>query len=289
MPEGDTVLTAANTLHEIFAGSVLTRGDLNWPSAPAHGLQGHHLDEVDAYGKHLLMRFDQGLTLRTHLRMDGSWRIVRTDSSEARSPSPFVRAAIGTAQWTALGYRLGMLDVWQTREEPQHLEHLGPDILSDSFVPTPFLERAHNDPHLRVAPRASRDSSHQNGFTLSDEGWRTGIERFAYQPATRPIGETLLDQTVVAGIGTIYMAEGLFELKYSPLTPLADVHVPRLLAAIRSHMIRAVVAYPQGRKIHVHGRTDKPCHVCGSPIERLLIGPPLKQRPAFYCATCQTL
>lgn len=287
VPEGDTVLAAANNLHRVLAGQVLIRGDLNWPSAPPVGQAGQQILEVDAYAKHMFFRFEDGTSVRTHLRMDGVWRIVPTQSREARNPGPYVRAAFGTPEVTCLGYRLGMLDVLPTTQESELLAHMGPDILADSFVPTPLLSLARADSTGRLAPRLACGGLAGIKPEISDESWRLGIARFAAQDPARPIAETLLDQSVVAGMGTIYLAEGLFALEVSPWRPIAEVDVPRLLAINRQHMIRSASSYPRGRRIHVHGRLGEPCHRCGATIRCEQVGPPLKRRPAFFCPRCQ--
>ncbi len=314
MPEGDTVLAAANNLHQLLVGQPLVVGDLNWPSAPAEGLKGHTIVEVGAYAKHMLMRLDDGRTLRTHLRMDGTWRIVRPTAREARQVSGYVRAVLGTSQWTALGYRLGLLDVFPTEREAETLAHMGPDILADSSVPTPLLKRTAAEPQLRLAPRYAderlrrppsslaeqvarelaagtiRYPAQQSGgrnAEVTDYGWRIGIARFAEVPPERGIGETLLDQTVVAGIGTIHMAEALFATGVNPWRTVGDVDVPRLLATARANMVRSSLNYPKGRVIHVHSRAGQQCHRCGHIIEVAEVGPELKRRPAFFCPHCQ--
>ncbi len=314
MPEGDTVLAAANSLHQILSGHTLVTGNLNWPSAPPNGLAGRTIVEVGAYAKHMLMRLDDGRTLRTHLRMDGAWRIVRPTAREATQVSGHVRAVLGTNEWTALGYRLGLLDVFPTEREAEMLVHMGPDILADSSVPTPLLKRTAAEPQLRLAPRyaderlrvppsslAERDLQVQSLGTIrypacqtggretevTDYGWRVGIARFEEVPEERRIGETLLDQTIVSGIGTIHMAEALFSVQVSPWCPVGEVDVPRLLATARANMVRSSLNYPKGRVIHVHSRAGQQCHRCGHIIEVAEVGPELKRRPAFFCPHCQ--
>lgn len=310
MPEGDSVLTAANNLHRHLAGRVLSRGDLLWPTAPATGISGARVLEVDAYAKHLLIRLDTGITVRTHLRMDGYWRFVASLDPRAQRNHSSLRMVLANEQWTALGYFLGMLDIVKTQAEPALLAHMGPDVLSDFSVPTPFLSRTVTEPGLRLAPRnasgqlgvvapASFTPSEEaiaagalireasDGRTISDSGWRLGIARFAQQPPERPIGETLLDQTVVSGIGTIHMAEALFALETSPWRAIAECDVPRILAFARMNLVRASLDYPRGRTIHVHERHDKPCRRCNTIIKVEKVGPPLKLRPAFFCPRCQ--
>lgn len=287
MPEGDTVLAAANNLHRVLAGNTLVRGDLNWPSAPAQGIVGCRVIEVDAYAKHMFFRLDNGTSVRTHLRMEGVWSIVPAQSREARRPSPHVRAQLATETTACLGYWLGMLDVLPTVKEADLLAHMGPDILSDRFVPTPFLSRARLDPTLRIAPRRASGGLGGNPPELSDDWWRLGIARYEAEDQSRPIGESMLDQTLVSGMGTIYLAEGLFAMKVSPWRPIGEVDIPRLLASTRQNMIRSVTDYPRGRRHHAHGRVGEPCHACGTLMKVAQVGPPLKERPAFYCPRCQ--
>ena len=205
MPEGDTVRRSARTLDQALSGRPLERAELRWPSAVGVDLVGRTVLTTVSYGKHLLTRFDDGRTLHTHLRMEGSWAIARTGSSGARGRGPYIRAVLGNAVWTALGDRLGMLDVVDTREEHTLVGHLGPDILDDAF-PAEGL------------PEAVR---------------RIGVR------GTMPIAEVLLDQTVVAGIGTIWTAEPLFLRRIWPWTPAARVEDPAgLLLFIRTLMVR---------------------------------------------------
>lgn len=282
MPEGDTVLSVANRLHEVLGGHSLTRVDLRWPSVSVDALNRGVVHDVDAYAKHLFVRFASGVSLHTHLRMDGVWRVVPTGSREAQASSPTVRAVLATSEWTCVGYELGMMDIVSTARERDLIAHLGPDILADQCVPTHLLDQARADPARFLAPRRAHTS-----LLVSDRDWIEALSRFAAQPQTRPIGETLLDQSVVSGIGTIFMAEGLFTHRISPMRPLADTPLVPLLASIRGHLIRGVVRPVAGRRIHVHSRRGQPCMRCGTPIARRLVGPPTAQRPAFYCPTCQ--
>lgn len=255
MPEGDTVLLTARRLDAALSGQPLVRSELRWPRVPVDDLTGVVVLETRAYGKHLLTRFEDGRTLHTHLRMDGSWRVARTGSPGAVARGSFVRAVLASASWTCIGHRLGMLDLVRTRDEHLLLGHLGPDILADDF---PERARA-------LAP----------GGMLPDPF------------AGRPIGELLLDQTFVAGIGTLFACEGLFRLRLWPWAPARDVDVSGLLLEIRRHMQRGVVAPVDGRQVKVHSRAGRPCARCGKPIARGTVGTPPTDRPMFYCPRCQ--
>ena len=278
MPEGDTVLRTARRLHQALAGRVLVRAELRWPSLGDADLAGRTVSEVVAYGKHILTRIapagsgsggagrarrptvpDEALTLRSHLRMEGRWYVHARDAEPWPSPGrASVRAVLGGAEWTAVGTWLGLLDLIPTTAERDLIGHLGPDIMADGFD----VERA--VPRLLTDPR-------------------------------REVGAVLLDQTTVAGIGTMYMAEALFVQRVSPWTPVEQVDLPTLLATARRQLLRgAAQAVPsttgnprRGMQTYVHGRSGRPCQRCGGTVRVAEIGPPDKRRPAFYCPACQ--
>lgn len=264
MPEGDILRRTARTMDRALTGAVLVRAELRWPSAAGVDLVGRTVLGTRSYGKHLLTWFDDGRTLHTHLRMEGSWRLDRTAEvgRSRRANGPFVRAVLASAEWTATGDRLGMLDVVATRDEDTLLGHLGPDALAEDF-PT-------------------------HGLPLA-------LERFAARGGA-PVAEVLLDQTVVAGFGTIYMAESLYARRVWPWARAGDVDDPAsLLMTGRVLMERSVAAHlptvtgegGRGLTSWVHGRRGRPCRRCGTPIERGEAGQPPRERPVFYCPTCQ--
>jgi endonuclease-8 len=262
VPEGDILRRTARRLDEALAGRELVRADLRWPSAATVDLLGRTVLGTASYGKHLLTRFDDGRTLHTHLRMDGSWRIARTGSPGARAAAPQVRAVLANETWTAVGELIGMLDVVPTRDEHTLIGHLGPDLLADDF---------------------------------ETAGLPEALRRWSARGST-PVCEVLLDQTVVAGIGTIYMADSLFLEKIWPWTPADEVPDPgRLLRVARAIMQRSVgTATPsttgetyRGRTTWVHGRLREPCRRCGAPVRRGLAGTPPRERPAYFCGVCQ--
>ena len=259
MPEGDVLRRTAHRLDLALRGQVLDRTDLRWPTAGGVDLTGRVVLGTAAYGKHLLTRFDDDRTLHTHLRMDGSWWIARSGTGSARAAGPFVRAVLGTATWTAVGNQLGMLDVVRTRDEHLLIDHLGPDLLAPAFPA---------------------------------DGLPEVLLRWA-AAGTTPVCEVLLDQGVVAGIGTIYMAESLFACRLWPWTAADRVESPeRVLATARALMLRSIAA-PEGSpgttgvRRAVHGRLRRPCLRCGTPVSAGVARRPPMERPVFYCATCQ--
>ena len=142
MPEGDAVWRTARRLHQALAGRVLVSADLRWPSLATASLAGLTVTEVVPRGKHILLRLDNGWTLHSHLRMDGSWRVEPTRAgkiSARRNPGRtsqgpgFVRAVLVSREWTAVGVDLGMLDLVPTDREHTLVGQLGPDLLDPGF------------------------------------------------------------------------------------------------------------------------------------------------------------
>lgn len=267
VPEGDTVFRTARRLNAALAGAPLVRTELRWPDLGAVDLTGRTVVEVAPYGKHILTRLGgdadrEPLTLRSHLRMEGQWLIAPAgDEHWPKTIGISVRAVLATPDWTAIGRWLGLLDLIPTAAEGTLIGHLGPDIMTDAF------------------PAQGRDES---------------IARITAAPS-RHIGAALLDQTTVAGIGTMYMAEALFVQRISPWTPVAEVDVGAVLDTARRLLLRgATSALPSttgnprpGLNTYVHARSGRPCVRCGATVRVAPIGPALKERTAFYCAVCQ--
>ena len=262
MPEGDILRRTARTLDRALTGNALVRAELRWPDAAGVDLVGRTVLGTSAYGKHLFTRFDDGRSLHTHLRMEGSWRLERTGGGRDRAAGAFVRAVLATATWTAIGHRLGMLDVVPTAQEQGLIGHLGPDALADDF-PTAGLPES--------------------------------LRRAAERGAT-PIAEVLLDQTVVAGFGTVYMAEALYVRRIWPWTPTDEVaDLASLMMTGRVLMQRGVesdLPVPNGERAggrdnYIHNRGGRPCRRCGAPIARGLARKPPQERPVYYCPVCQ--
>jgi endonuclease-8 len=251
VPEGDILRRTAAELDRALAGKMLLRAELRWPTVGGVDLVGRTVLGTAPYGKHLLTRLDDGWTLHTHLRMDGAWSVRRDDpATPVRDPK--VRAVLATDGWLAVGRLLGMLDLVRTRDEQSVTGHLGPDLLADEF------EAA---------------------------GAQEALTRYAARGAT-PVAEVLLDQTVVAGIGTIFMAESLFVERIHPWLPADQVRAPRrLLLTARTLMAEAVrVGMPPQR---VHMRERRPCVRCGTPVRRGEVREPPYQRPVYWCPRCQ--
>jgi endonuclease-8 len=259
VPEGDTVWLAAERMRQALAGATLRRGEFRIPSLATVDLAGATVREVVPRGKHLLIRLDDGRTLRTHFRMDGSWHIYRPGTAWRGGPAYEVRAVLATDAWECVGYRLHDIEVVPTAEEGRLVGHLGPDVLGPDWDLDEALRR------LRAGP---------------DE----------------QIGVALVDQRNLAGIGNLYKVESLFLLGVHPWARVADVApLPELVERARA-LMRANLHHPEqnttgdrrrGFDHWVFGRQGKPCRRCRTAILLGEQGPPLQERVTWWCPTCQ--
>ncbi len=259
MPEGDTVWLASKRMHEALAGRELTRTDLRVPRYASTDLAGRRVADVVARGKHMLTRLDGGLTLHTHFRMDGSWHLVRPGARWSGGPAHQVRAVLENAEWQAVGYRLHDILLLPTDEEDRVVGHLGPDVLGPDW-----------------------DAAE-------------AVRRMAADPA-RAVGDALLDQRVLAGVGNLYKNETLFLCGLSPFTPVAEVpDVPkvvatahRLMNANRDHPEQSTTGSLRRGDTHwVFERARRPCHRCGTTVEVGEQGGGVYARVTYWCPRCQ--
>ena len=251
----------ADRLDAALAGRVVERAELRWPSVPDVDLTGWRTLQVVARGKHLLHRFDSGATLHTHLRMEGQWRVEHPGDATRRAlRRPDVRAAVLTDAWSAVGLRLGMLDLVPTSREDDLVGHLGPDVLGPDWDPDVVAERV----------------------TASD----------------RYVGDLLLDQEVISGVGTFWASEVLFLMRVLPWTAGRDLdratvdhaleRVHRLMAHARRTGWQASTGVARnGEEAYVHARSGRPCRRCGDTVRVAMSGAPPRERTLFSCPTCQ--
>jgi endonuclease VIII len=256
VPEGDVVWYTARRLHEALAGRVLTRSDFRVPRYATVNLTGQLVTEAVAQGKHLLIRTGNGLTVHTHLKMDGYWRIRPAGAGEPYRNSHQLRLLLANAQWQAAGYLLGVTEVLLTAREHQVTGHLGPDLLGPDWDAAEAVKRLGQD-------------------------------------KDRPIGEALLDQRNLAGIGNLYKSEVLFLRGVSPWRSAGEVAdldkmvelARRLLDANKARIGQVTTgdATP-GRQTWVYGRRGAPCRRCGTPVRKRTDG---ADRITFWCPACQ--
>ncbi|ARP72663.1 Fpg/Nei family DNA glycosylase [Streptomyces pluripotens] len=259
MPEGDTVWQAAKRLHQALAGQALIRSDFRVAKYATVDLTGRIVLGTSPRGKHLLTRFEGGLTLHTHLRMEGAWKVYGTGERWRGGPAHQVRAVLGTADHTAVGYRLQVLELLRTAEEQRVVGHLGPDLLGPDWDPGRALTNLLSDP-------------------------------------VRPLGEALLDQRNLAGIGNVYKSELCFLLGVTPWLPVGALPVDRAekLPALAKRLLEVNRDRPvrQTTDLHLHdlfvyGRALRPCLRCGTPVRVAGQGNGSQERPTYWCPTCQ--
>jgi endonuclease-8 len=254
MAEGDSILRLARRLDEALAGgrvSVRTPGRRRPTGLATAQLDGRVLESVESRGKHLLIHFDDGLVLHSHLGMRGSWQIYEGDE-KWRRPARDAWIAIAGNGIEAVNFGGSMVRISteaQLRRDPR-LARLGPDVLADDFDPAAVIDRMR-----AITP---------------------DIE----------LGEALLGQRLVAGIGNIFKSEGCFEARIDPaqrLGSLGDEQISAVLQATRRLMLEAVET---GRQPHrVYRGADRPCPRCGTAIRSRAQGD--SARITYWCPKCQ--
>jgi len=260
VPEGDVVWRTARQLHDALAGRVLTRSDFRVPRYATADLTGRAVIETVSRGKHLLTRVDGDVTVHTHLRMDGSWRISRAGGYPPGGHR--VRLVLANDEWQAVGLQLGVVEVLRTSREHQAVGHLGPDLLGP------------------------------------DWDQEEAVRRLMRQP-DRPVAEALLDQSNLAGIGNLYKAEVLFLRGVSPRRPVGEagdlgamVELARqLLEANKDRPGQVTTGNPaRGQETWVYGRASRLCRRCSSTILAEgygSYGSATGERITFWCPACQ--
>jgi endonuclease-8 len=271
MPEGDTLARIAVALRPYLAGRVVTNARARLPGPQVSRIVGQKIDAVDAAGKNLLIKFDGGLELRTHLGLHGSWHRYRPGETWRRPPS---RAALvlEVPGAVAVCFDAPVVELFERRAEVVHptISMLGPDLLGDEFDEAEALRR------LRDPSRADM-----------------------------AIGEAILDQRAVAGAGNVYKSEILFMERVDPFAPLRSLDAEtlgRVLATAREQLqANARSDAPAGRsttvdlktgkrlapsRLWVYDRAGRPCHICGTPIRSEAQGAELP-RTTYWCPSCQ--
>jgi endonuclease-8 len=265
MPEGDTIHFHANRIRPVLEGHVPDAletphprfGRDRWPER----LAGRAVRSVDARGKHLFLRFEGGLTIHSHLRMSGSWRVMDLNPPTRewhRSPrSAWLRVRRGEREVLQFnGPVLELMTDSRTRLD-RRIAGLGPDILAPELDTAKVLRRLRED------------------------------------DPTRPIGDALLDQRTIAGIGTLWRAEGCFAAAIDPWRPTGEVSDEEVLAIIgetRPRMQASAVDGKQDRFKVIFGKAGRPCPRCLEEGVVSLIrvrGQGDDNRRTFWCETCQ--
>lgn len=262
MPEGDSVHKLARRLDGALLGRTVTRSDLRVSRLATRDLAGRTVEEHATHGKHLLTRFSGGVTLHSHLLMDGSWSVTGPGKRLPRRLLPEVRVLLETDRGsTAYGLNLHQLDLVATDLEHTLVGHLGPDPL-----------------------RADWDAA-------------DAVRRLGADP-TRPLVTAMLDQTLMAGLGNLWANELAFLVGRSPWTPVGEVDLEALVAlaakalrhsALTPGAYQVTTGTSGTRENHwVSGRNRRPCLRCGTTVLMVpeLVGDPGNRR-TWWCPSCQ--
>jgi endonuclease VIII len=274
MPEGDTIYRTAQVLSAMLEGETVLGARGRPGGVQLERVVSSRVQRVESDGKHLLIGFSSGLTLHTHMRMNGEWHRYRAQERWRRDPSHAV-AVIEVPRGVAVCFDAPTVELLETRALRLHpaLRRLGPDLLAPDYSVEESLRR------LRAAER----------------------ERM-------PVGEALLDQRVAAGVGNVYRSEICFVDRVNPFAAvgtLDDATLARLLQTAR-HLLganrdgtgrattpdllggQAGSSGPRSRggRLWVYGRAGRPCRRCGTLVRTVVTGGATPRR-VYWCASCQ--
>ena len=257
MPEGDSIRWAANRIRPVLEGRVPE--EILAPH-PRHALErwperlgGRTVTRVEPYGKHLFLRFEGGLALHSHLRMTGAWGVYPAGGRWRRSRHRawLVLRSDGCDVVQFDGPVLELMTEGRTRFD-QRLAALGPDVLAEELDAERFLRRLRAD------------------------------------DPTRGIGDALLDQSTVAGLGNMWKAEGCWEAGIDPWRPVAEVsdaEAVAILERVRPRMAHSAELGPRALEHRIYGRAGRPCPRCGALVRARGQGD--DNRTTFWCPGCQ--
>ncbi len=259
MPEGDTLHRTARTLAPVLTGKVIVRAESPLPGLARSALVGRTIDSIEAIGKHLVMRFDDGRVLRSHMRMHGSWHLYKPTDRWQR-PAHRMRIVLEVEGAVAVCFDAPVVELTSAGGAAEALAGLGPDLLGETF---------------------DADEARRRLRGLDD----------------LPIGEAVMAQQAVAGIGNIFKSESLFATKVDPFKrvgELADGVLDGILVMARRLLQRSVASSSGRREFRsptrgdghaVYMRSGQPCFTCGGVIAMRHQGSP--PRSTYYCARCQ--
>jgi endonuclease-8 len=260
VPEGDTIHRTASALQGWLGGRALSAVRTTVAGLDPTPLVGRRVEAVEARGKHLLIRCSGGLTIHTHMRMAGSWHCYQAGDRWRRSERQ-ARLELVAGDRVAVCFAAPVIELLDADLERRHpvLRRLGPDVLAPE-LPDP----------AEVVSRAR--------------------QRAAVDPT---VGELLLDQQVLSGIGNIYRCETLFICRLHPATPtssLSDALLEELVATACGLMGAALTRSrsrltPPGAAAWVYRRAGRPCRRCRTPVRHAVLG--AQPRSVYWCPMCQ--
>ncbi len=257
MPEGDTIFRTGTSLRRWLQGREVTAGR----GAGLDRVVGASVAAVETRGKHLLIRFSSGDVLHSHMRMSGSWHVYPKGERWQR-PAWQAKAVLECGERVAVCFNAPVVELLRDHDERAHrsLARLGPDVLAE-------------------------------GFDIDEV-----VRRAATRPPSSAVGELLLDQAVLAGLGNVYRCEALFLQGLDPWTSLADIDEGQLrqLVGVGRDLIRANASAGASfdrdvglgpARLFVYGRGGRPCRRGAATIRSARLG--AQARTVFWCPSCQ--
>ena len=260
MPEGDTVFHTAAALREALVGRTLTRCEVRVPRFATVDVSGSRVHEVLSRGKHLFIRVG-AVSIHSHLKMDGSWRVFPRGRTRGRTPGPDhkIRILLEAGDVAAAGIDLGVLEILDRDHDMDAVAHLGPDLLGPDWDTEQAAANLTADP-------------------------------------VRPIAAALLDQRVMAGVGNVYCNELCFLFGRRPASPVSMLADPirvvtkarEMLWANRLRWTRTTTGNTRaGQQLWVYGRGGEPCRRCGTRVARTGQSDLTGERVSYWCPSCQ--
>jgi endonuclease-8 len=277
MPEGDTIFRTARALGRALAGRSITGFRSNYPLLTRFHddtpLTGQHVDRVESRGKWVLIYFSGGGILVTHMLMSGSWHIYRI-GERWQQPGRNMRIVLENSTCQAVGFRVPVAHI-----------HTASSLSRDRRIPQPTSD------------------------VLNAEFDAEATAQRFLSCAQEEIGDVLLHQEVLAGVGNVFKSEVCFVTGISPFCKVADLsaeQIKTLIATARklvaSNVLEdsgnMIVTYrgqhrrtthqsSPGESLWVYSRNGEPCRQCGERIRRRLRGP--DARVTFWCQQCQPM
>ena len=277
MPEGDTIFRTARSLSRALVGKAITGFRSNYPLITRFHddtpLTGQQVERVESRGKWLLIHFSGGGILVTHMLMSGSWHIYRP-GDPWQQPGANMRIVIETSTYQAVGFRVPVAQMHTARSlaRDQRIPQAASDVLSADFDSTIAAQR------LR-------------------------------QYAQEEVGNVLLHQEVLAGVGNVFKSEICFVTGINPFCKVAALSAEQVEALVQSAQKltadnvletsgNTIVTYrgqrrrtthesDPGASLWVYGRNDEHCRRCGDRVRRRIQGP--QARVTFWCQKCQPM
>ena len=263
MPEGDTIFKTAAALRPFLVGREVLAAQARQPGPAIERVVGSSVSSIEPIGKHLVIRFSNGLALHSHLRMTGAWHRYAPGEPWKR-PRWQARVVLEVPEHVVVCFHAPVMELMEDRAVALHpgLRQLGPDLLGANFDAQEAFARLRAHPHQEIA-------------------------------------EALLDQRNLAGIGNEFKSEILFLERLNPWTPvsnISDTHLQHLIATAH-RLLRENAATPAHARITTHGdraargnvyaygRSARPCYHCQTPIQSRRQGP--LNRLTYWCPTCQ--